>query len=506
MSSTKTYLPTEILRQIIHHLLPQLYLPELLHARKVNSLFNEEIIDYLINGEDLEELFTFLTKEKLDSSPWGTFPDRLKRLFLQRKLREHSHRPCAFTYFVQEAIEYQLGDAPALEDKDKLTEGLIDVVIAGNNDPSNMFHRLVCQWWIDKVDNRFNEPIEKSMPIILACMAILRGDCAELSTALRNGLDPEQPCLRFGVIPINVAAQRGNRDIAKTMVEHGCSMWYTWIYNIPMSALAMAAIYRNKEALGIWLEHHHQEEHADPTKPFYVCRQALEKLARRGDVELMEFFVERYPRVLNDLLGPLRLAVCFTQLAAVRWLFARLSAPLTPDQGRLLLLRAMEGPCAWQRISQMVQLLLELGVSPNGESRHRTPLQKAVIAGQEEIAEILLQYGADANEYHPRSATVGRQAPLMLAVRQRSVSMVRLLLRNGANRTYVMKRKRYTIHENRVQVQNMENALMGLGWEEEQVRRHEGWDYWVLSEKLPPVTPKQENKSGVPGKAFQSPT
>lgn len=473
---------------------------------RISGLFNEEIVDYLINGEDLEELFTFLTKEKLDSSPWGTFPDRLKRLYLQRKLREHSHRPCAFTYFVQEVIEYQLGDAPALEDKGKLTEGLIDVAIAGNNDPSNMFHSLVCQWWIDKVNDRFNEPIEKSMPIILACMAILRGDCAELSTALRNGLDPQQPCLRFGVIPISVAAQRGNREIAKTMVEHGCSMWYTWIYRIPMSALAMAAISRNTEALGLWLEHHHQEEHADPTKPFYVCRQALEKLARRGDVELMEFFVERYPRVLNDLLRPLRLAVCFTQFAAVRWLFARLSAPLTPEQGRLLLLSAMEGPCAWQRISQMVQLLLELGVSPNGESRHRTPLQKAVIAGQEEIAEILLQYGADVNEYHPRSATVGRQAPLMLAVRQRSVSMVRLLLRNGANRTYVMKRKRYTIHENGGQVQNMENALIGLGWEEEQVRRDEGWDYWVLSEKLPPVTPKQENKSGVPGKAFHSPT
>ncbi|KAL7653809.1 hypothetical protein ACMYSQ_008489 [Aspergillus niger] len=499
-------LPTEILRLIIQHLLPQLHLPELLRARKVNSLFDEEIITFLLNGEDLEDLFTFLTRSDLDSSPWGTFPDRLKRLYLYRKLREHPQKQCAFTCFVQEVIEYQLGDAPAEEEKIKLTESLIDVAIAGKNDPSTMFHPLVCQYWIDKVNNRFSEPIEKSVPIILACMAILRGDCAELSTALRDGLDPEQICLRFGVIPMDVAAQRGNREIAKTMVEHGCSMWYTIIYSIPMSALTMAAISRNKDALGVWLEHHHQENHVDPAKPSSSCKQAFKKLARRGDVELMEFFVERYPRVLNDLLKPLQLAVCFTRFAAVRWLFAHLNASLTPDQGRRLLLSVLDGPCAWPRVSQMVQLLLKLGVSPNGTTRHRTPLQKAVAARQKEIAEILLQYGADVNEFHPRSTAVGRQAPLMLAVRQRSVSMVQLLLRNGAIPTYTWKRKRYTVHENRQQVQNLEKVLIELGWEEEEVRRHEGWDYWVLSEKLPPVTPRQENKSGRPRRAFQPPT
>ncbi|GKZ17037.1 hypothetical protein AbraIFM66951_005766 [Aspergillus brasiliensis] len=472
----------------------------------MTGLFDEEIIDYLINGKDLDELFTFMTRENLDSSPWGTFPDRLKRLYLYRKLREHPNKPCAFTCFMQEVIEYQLGDAPAVEERDKLSEGLIDVAIAGSNNPSNMFHPLACQWWMDKVNHRFNEPIEKSMPIILACMAILRGDCAELSTALQNGLDPDQICLRFGVIPVGVAAQRGNREIAKTIMEHGCSMWYTVIFSTPMSALTMAAITRNKEALGVWLEHHHQQNHVNIDKPFPSCKQALEKLARKGDVELMEFVVERYPRVLNDLLKPLRLAVCFTRFEAVRWLFARLKAPLTPDQGRRLLLSVLDGPCAWQRISQMVQLLMELGVSPNGKTRRRTPLQKAVAARQEEIAQILLQYGADVNEHHPRSTAAGRHSPLMLAVRQRSASMVRLLLKHGASRTYTSKHKRYAVHENRGQVQNLEKVLIELGWEEEEVKRHEGWDYWVLSEKLPPVTPKQENKSGRPRKAFQSHT
>ncbi|CAK37600.1 hypothetical protein An02g04600 [Aspergillus niger] len=135
-------LPTEILRLIIQHLLPQLHLPELLRARKVNSLFDEEIITFLLNGKDLEDLFTFLTRSDLDSSPWGTFPDRLKRLYLYRKLREHPQKQCAFTCFVQEVIEYQLGDAPAEEEKIKLTESLIDVAIAGKNDPSTMFHPL----------------------------------------------------------------------------------------------------------------------------------------------------------------------------------------------------------------------------------------------------------------------------------------------------------------------------------------------------------------------------
>ncbi|GLA31191.1 hypothetical protein AnigIFM63326_009634 [Aspergillus niger] len=260
-----------------------------------------------------------------------------------------------------------------------------------------------------------------------------------------------------------------------------------------MSALTMAAISRNKDALGVWLEHHHQENHVDPAKPSSSCKQAFKKLARRGDVELMEFFVERYPRVLNDLLKPLQLAVCFTRFAAVRWLFAHLNAPLTPDQGRRLLLSVLDGPCAWPRVSQMSKW----------NDSASDAIEKAVAARQKEIAEILLQYGADVNEFHPRSTAVGRQAPLMLAVRQRSVSMVQLLLRNGAIPTYTWKRKRYTVHENRKQVQNLEKVLIELGWEEEEVRRHEGWDYWVLSEKLPPVTPRQENKSGRPRRAFQ---
>jgi ankyrin repeat protein len=59
-----------------------------------------------------------------------------------------------------------------------------------------------------------------------------------------------------------------------------------------------------------------------------------------------------------------------------------------------------------------------------------TPLHRAVVGGQSEAADVLLQHGALVNAND--DATIG-ETPLALAVQGESVELVRLLLESGAD-------------------------------------------------------------------------
>ena len=257
-------------------------------------------------------------------------------------------------------------------------------------------------------------------------------------------------------------------------------MWYDVIWN-SCCVVAVSAVARNKEALKVWVEHLYQT-HPNSITPEYECGQAIEKLARKGDIEMMEFMMERIPTTQRNQIGALEEATGAGQFAAAQWLLARLGTPIEANLGRRLLYHALD-ICPPEKRWRMVQLLLEHGISPNVRAQFYTPLQTAVAAGEVEIARILVQYGANVNA-HPWDSRFSRQPPLMMAVRQRSPPLVRLLLENGADRAYTWKRKRYTVHHGVKQVRNLERVLKELGWDEEEVKQ-DGGDYWVACEKLP---------------------
>ncbi|RAK97236.1 ankyrin repeat domain-containing protein [Aspergillus ibericus CBS 121593] len=476
--------PIEILRQIIQSAVDLVPIRDLFQARLVNTFFDEEIITFFLDSPRLEEeAFCFPTScrtNKAIKGRWTEFPDRLKRLYLYRKIQKHPRSRCAFTCWVQEVLDHQLGTTPEVEQKDEWIAKLVDVTISGHYEPANLFSPDRCEWWMKRVRAMFQDSMVQSIPILLACSAIKRGDCAELQTALQNGLQMQRLCVRFGVITLDVAARKGNKEIARTLVEHKCPMWYDVNWNT-CHVVPVAAVAQNKEALEVWIEHLYQT-HPSSAVPAWNCAEAMEKLARRGLIEMMEFMMERYPATLHDRIGALSAAIDSGQCAAAQWLLARLDAPLPPDRGRWLLTSSLKC-CPRAKRTRMVQLLLEHGVDPNGDARFQTPLDVAVAAGDVSIATMLVQYGANFNQRLPPGSRLMKPSPLMLAVRQRSAPLIRMLLENEADRTYTWKRRKYTVYCDVEEVRNLEKVLRELGWDEEKVKQEAG-DYWVLGEKL----------------------
>lgn len=78
--------------------------------------------------------------------------------------------------------------------------------------------------------------------------------------------------------------------------------------------------------------------------------------------------------------------------------------------------------------AQLVECLLRHGAAPNAETLGLMPLQMAAIVGDEEMARLLLDYGADASITAP-----GTREPLFLAVGYSKANVLKLLLDRGAD-------------------------------------------------------------------------
>lgn len=76
-----------------------------------------------------------------------------------------------------------------------------------------------------------------------------------------------------------------------------------------------------------------------------------------------------------------------------------------------------------------VNFLLKHGADPNCLSAHysMTPIMRAIMLGSKSIIKLLLKYGANVN-----ALTNRRMTPLMIAINTRNVSIIKLLLKNGA--------------------------------------------------------------------------
>src|SRR5207249_982922 len=87
---------------------------------------------------------------------------------------------------------------------------------------------------------------------------------------------------------------------------------------------------------------------------------------------------------------------------------------------------------AWKKDLEMVCLLLRYGADPHVQvdgALHPQPLLSAVLSGQSQIVQALLEHGADPNLVDPRDKVTA----LMLAVTRKDVDSVRVLLAAGAD-------------------------------------------------------------------------
>ena len=91
----------------------------------------------------------------------------------------------------------------------------------------------------------------------------------------------------------------------------------------------------------------------------------------------------------------------------------------------------------------VVRLLLSHGADVNAKDQYEaTPLHEAVYSGRTEIAELLIELGADVNAAaegsihdHGRVRHQWHDTPLHLAARNGDAALVKILLANGADVT-----------------------------------------------------------------------
>ena len=129
-----------------------------------------------------------------------------------------------------------------------------------------------------------------------------------------------------------------------------------------------------------------------------IGAQDLFDAARKGDLKVIKEFYEKDANSINSTNAqeytPLILATYYNQLEVVKYL-----------------------------IQKKVKL--------NGEKGSSTALQAASYKGFKEIAQALLEYGADPNIEDANGTT-----PLIYATQFKHIEIVKLLLKNGADKNY----------------------------------------------------------------------
>ncbi|EAW16162.1 ankyrin repeat domain-containing protein [Aspergillus fischeri NRRL 181] len=224
---------------------------------------------------------------------------------------------------------------------------------------------------------KLNTPYE-DMSIAIVCSAIKRGDATELDSVLKQGRLPlHKWCYRWGVLPLQFAAQYGRKEVIKVLIKHGYPRHYNLGYHYRY-ALAVAAQNNNEGGLEAWLE-----SSSSSSSGSSVSERGLEtSLAiQYGLPDVVRHFLDLEG---NDI------------------------HMHTESFFKGLLMTAIL-ECNAETRPQVVRLLLKYGVDPNHtftERRQRvsgTPLQRTILKGDVETMRSLVEYGADVN-----ATSVGR--------------------------------------------------------------------------------------------------
>ncbi|KAJ5101699.1 ankyrin [Penicillium alfredii] len=212
-----------------------------------------------------------------------------------------------------------------------------------------------------------------------------------------------------------------------------------------MGSLRISALWGNKEALAVRSEHLRQTGH----RVSHRLAATLRSVAALGMLDMLQFLENHIGDDRELRLDCLREAVSYRRLDCV--------------QGAPEVMAAALGHYWREGRAPILKALLESGLGPNATSlgTNRTPFQYAVEMGDEDSARLLVQYGADVNATIPQSKGKNH-TPLFLAVQRRQISLIRLLLENGAHRTYWWKGKRFQVHTD-ARIHHVQRALGELG-------------------------------------------
>ncbi|KAL2862691.1 ankyrin repeat-containing domain protein [Aspergillus lucknowensis] len=477
--------PQEIVCQILREMVEILPFQELFRARLVARIFADEIMTYLLQSARLEnDGFGFRNCQKAVVPGWGAFPHHLKLRYLRHKLQQHATAPCIFSNWIHGMLELdEAKDATGTERRDLLIEKLLYAVAGGRYHPAELFCAdrvaLFMEWyWRQRgYESRIEwEPLSTTFQLLLACSAIKRGDADELDRLLRQGLDSTRYSYRFGLMPLDVAAKRGNGAIVRTLIKHDCPLYYRFQHNWT-SVLSVAARSGNKDGLGGWVEDFKSRSWNGMG---YRLDRAIQSVARIGNVDMLEFLLNQCDSHQQELrYKALIEAVENGQGVVVDRLldhggfdpdFAAGPCPKGP------LLTALQCKQETQRL-EMVKVLLERGADPNRvyPGASLTPLQKALEMKDIATARLLVDYGANVNAKSlPPSCRYRRKRvpPLLLvAAKLQNGPLIRLLLDRGINPIFAWRGKKYHVQTQEEPIRQVERVLVGLGLDETEVQR-----------------------------------
>ncbi|KAL3442218.1 ankyrin repeat-containing domain protein [Aspergillus insuetus] len=449
------HLPTEILLLIISEAEHTLSALELFKARLVNKLFADEIIA-------LPKTTTFLDAQY--SEKWETMPGQLRHFHLRRKIKQHNEHPCELSHHVNVVIDGCPETLNTEASRDVFIGKVIDcmrweVRARGGIRAALTTRPDFYEYWDTRTGHTVGNlnTAHEDMRLVLVCSAIIRGEAVELDQLLS---DPRNSSVlrllyrwsaRFDILGVRLAAQHGTKETIKVLIKHGARR-DPRVGSPGLYPIAYAARYGNKLAIEAWIED------PDALRLDRNLENAMRVALQKRDLAMVQFLAERYPggggggggggpRRAKFLYEACIVAIQYGQVDLVRHFLDRggFDLHMRTDRFQLGLLMTTFFECGQGFIYPLVRLLLEHGFDPNyipPEPRSTgvtgTPLQRACILGNVEVAEALVEYGADLNASsigkHGRWNGVCSPPPLWHATRQMNGGeIVRILLENGAN-------------------------------------------------------------------------
>ncbi|KAL3455316.1 ankyrin repeat-containing domain protein [Aspergillus heterothallicus] len=476
--------PEEILLLIIKHGVESLWtIPELFSARLISTTFADEILTILLQTDRLgEEVFY----DRFTRS-WATFPERLKRFYLHKKIDQNDRRPCALS----QLVHAYLNTRPNL-DRAVQIQQLVDALVPVKSGLDSYLNPTLYKRLRDSspfYNKNWTSQIVH-LQIALAQAAVARNDPIALQNVLEDGEDAAEVHLQWSHLfrssPLGMAARSGTRQIMETLLQYG-----TWRGSgTERAAMRMAIRLRNRAVLDAWLAPERLVR-GSATCPPATFRAAFVAFAGLGEMEMVEYLSGRAGRYWTDSsemhYEVFVAAIKSGQVAVAEWIFdvgwfemqhvtERFASP---KSALYVALHDCDKPDA--RLP-MVRMLLARGADPNHlcPSVAGTPLQAAIRLDQPELIDLLLENGADASARTPGNIRRRRnrlRAPLLYAARRGDVKFVRQLLRYGASPLVVF-RGRTLIDEAKAgrNVEEVKGMLVEFGWAEK-------FDDWVRRRK-----------------------
>ena len=228
--------------------------------------------------------------------------------------------------------------------------------------------------------------------------AIENNDIKHVKELIDEGANVNQADTR-GVTPLWVAAQEGQLDVAQLLLDRGAEVNRPNIYGV--TPLHIAVHNGHREIVDLLREAQDRTEKTEPET------DKINIIAKKMDNTLRNAIYENDVKLVKELIDE----------------GADVNKALTTDGDTPLCIAARYGQL------DVAQLLLDRGAEVNKADRYgSTPLYIAARYGQLAVAELLLDKGAEVNLANTYGAT-----PLWIAVQEGKLDVAKLLIDKGAD-------------------------------------------------------------------------